>query len=1061
MKSMPILIFCCIALCWDCSKAPKTPDSVKLSSEEIKKMVKSEYLNPDTPYTYKHPGLAKGDWFDNLDRYISAKDAYLAASDSLRKAEDWEGSAWALIRACTMYQFTDSLDGEWMNAKPFIDQLVKIFPKQLKGGENHPFIAIAYYFKGLYHLRNFDADSAKYSAIKSIDLMEQYFNKPSFYIARDYFLLSKIMIDFYADVPSSQKNHEIGIKILSKCKDGHSHAYNAAQSIYHLAERFRALKNFDKSNSYAYEILPYLDSLNPGTTWRYGLSTYTIMGQNLMDKNLYDRALEKLNQGERKYEYLYSLLYENYEYQYYYLENQLRISEVNSYLGKYSEAITNLGKIIGRLASLKEPTSELEEIKAEAHRILGKTLIKMNDFEKAQLQLEKALAVYNDFKAPFIMEKAGTLTNLGDIAMKKLEPIKALGYYQRAISRLTNISKNSINELPKTDATWNQAFLMEIAQKKGEAFLKSFEKDSENLESLKLAFNHFKRAIDLKEKAFISVDRVSDQNQFTHLNYTLFEQTLNCLYLLDSLTNKKQYANMSIEVLELSKARSLYRQILEADLLHNVYFANKNIFKEYYALKQETSYLQQKIKENEISLQASEEVLENYHNKLIQIETKLEIAQKRLSTTLFDEESSAQVGSFNYCKSIRRLGFNGAISFFWGKRYCFTAGFSKRGASLHRHLLTKKDSANVDTLALLLNQKRNKNTEILDYAKYCKAARALYRTFVEPVNEHFQVEDSTEVKNLLILPDGLLFLVPFETFLTETPSQSYVTYKKLKYFIRDVNISYGLSLNVLLHNKKKANPLQSPKVLAFNYDTTTQSKSSNNNVGNRSGWAFLPGTTKEVKAIDSLFSTKLAPNDASQKKYFLKHASSYDILLLSIHGELDSQFQSKLIFFNRDSVDRGEPLYPYEVLGLPLHLRLAILSACESGVGKHITGEGMNSIARAFIEAGCPSMLMSLWKLPDGNTSEVMIPFFKNLKNAQPMNSSLREAKIRFIDNSDYLKAHPSHWAGMILMGNNNPLVYSSDSKSKFIYFFQNNLWIFLALVIILAFWKLMGMKKN
>lgn len=89
-----------------------------------------------------------------------------------------------------------------------------------------------------------------------------------------------------------------------------------------------------------------------------------------------------------------------------------------------------------------------------------------------------------------------------------------------------------------------------------------------------------------------------------------------------------------------------------------------------------------------------------------------------------------------------------------------------------------------------------------------------------------------------------------------------------------------------------------------------------------------------------------------------------------------------------------------------------MLSACETGLGE-ITSDGIVGLARPFIGAGVPSIVASLWQVPDATTSELMIDFYKNLEAKQNKAQALRQAMLTT------MKKHPEpvNWAGFFLVG--------------------------------------------
>jgi CHAT domain-containing protein len=109
-----------------------------------------------------------------------------------------------------------------------------------------------------------------------------------------------------------------------------------------------------------------------------------------------------------------------------------------------------------------------------------------------------------------------------------------------------------------------------------------------------------------------------------------------------------------------------------------------------------------------------------------------------------------------------------------------------------------------------------------------------------------------------------------------------------------------------------------------------------------------------------------------------------------------------------------------EVCSLPLYgTDLVVLSACETGLGLQFRGEGVFGLRRAFLQAGARSLVMSLWKVPDLQTADLMEGFYTNWKGGQDKAHALRRAQLDMIASLRKSQglAHPFYWAGFVLIG--------------------------------------------
>jgi CHAT domain-containing protein len=106
----------------------------------------------------------------------------------------------------------------------------------------------------------------------------------------------------------------------------------------------------------------------------------------------------------------------------------------------------------------------------------------------------------------------------------------------------------------------------------------------------------------------------------------------------------------------------------------------------------------------------------------------------------------------------------------------------------------------------------------------------------------------------------------------------------------------------------------------------------------------------------------------------------------------------------------------FEVMNLDLsQTQLVVLSACETGLGKIENGEGVFGLQRSFMQAGARNVLISLWKVDDEATRDLMIKFYQYLAKGESLHNSLKKAQA---DQSRLLK-DPSLWGGFVLVGNN------------------------------------------
>ena len=142
-------------------------------------------------------------------------------------------------------------------------------------------------------------------------------------------------------------------------------------------------------------------------------------------------------------------------------------------------------------------------------------------------------------------------------------------------------------------------------------------------------------------------------------------------------------------------------------------------------------------------------------------------------------------------------------------------------------------------------------------------------------------------------------------------------------------------------------------------------------------------------------------------------------------------------------------LFAIELYGMQLKSDLAVLSACETGMGTLHKGEGIMSFSRAFAYAGVPAAIISLWKVPDKATSMIMVKFYTYLKEGHRKDVALQLAKTEFVKEYPQM-SHPFYWSGFVLTGNNKEIPFPTVAW----------MWWAIAItfgggVLVIVFWRL------
>jgi len=289
------------------------------------------------------------------------------------------------------------------------------------------------------------------------------------------------------------------------------------------------------------------------------------------------------------------------------------------------------------------------------------------------------------------------------------------------------------------------------------------------------------------------------------------------------------------------------------------------------------------------------------------------------------------------------------------------------------------------------------------------------------------------IENLIIVPDGLLYYLPFETLIPYIQNQFW----KSDYLIEDYKISYAPSSSILFFLSKEKPKYESPKgLLAFgnpSYDLKVSSKGEKyktyieilSELYLNQGFDFspLPYSKREILKISKYFSNDkkdvYLKKEAKEEIVKKLPLADYQIIHFACHGFLDEEtpFRSALVLsLDEDSNEDGF-LQVREIYNLRLKADLIVLSACQTGKGKLEKGEGILGLPRVFFYIGAKSVVITLWRINDESTSIFMNSFYYYLSLGNDKAQALRLAKLKML-NSKF--CHPFYWAAFILNGDSN-----------------------------------------
>jgi CHAT domain-containing protein len=321
-------------------------------------------------------------------------------------------------------------------------------------------------------------------------------------------------------------------------------------------------------------------------------------------------------------------------------------------------------------------------------------------------------------------------------------------------------------------------------------------------------------------------------------------------------------------------------------------------------------------------------------------------------------------------------------------------GITKNNFFHYRNPINAIFYQRIDSLRRMLN-----NSSGIFRNQIAVFSAELYSYLITPV----QLKISS-AKRLLIIPDDELHYLPFDVLIDA----------EKKYLIEKFSTQYLYSTALLTDKKQTLNDQGTLAFAPFTKRSFADSTIS---------FSRLPETQKEISNLNG----ESFVDSSATKSNFLLKANSQGILHLATHAQLNNEnpMHSFIVFYPTQHDSTDSKLYAQEIYNLRLDsTRLVILSACETGTGQLIKGEGLMSLSRAFSFAGCPNVITSLWKASDQSTAIIVSKLHYYLSRGFAPDMALQKAKTDLLHNTtiDPRFKQPNYWAHLVSVGNYDPI---------------------------------------
>lgn len=648
----------------------------------------------------------------------------------------------------------------------------------------------------------------------------------------------------------------------------------------------------------------------------------------------------------------------------------------------------------------------------EINRLYTILYLYSGQLNQAESFSKKALK-YTPRNQPITLSKILHLK--GQIFSQQNKYTKAIETYQQGIQQLIPNDSFSIqtSTLQSNLKILSRLDLIDHLQAMGKT-LNDYYLEKKDNSFLKQSLNCFLLISQLSDQ--LREDYQSDESKIflNKKTHQFYEEGIATAFQLFEITQDSSFLNHAFYFFEKSKSVVLLDE-LKAKEAAGIFTIPTELADKQYQLRADINYLKRKIETAKQKGKDNTQNVKSWNSELFEL-TQQQAQIKETIKEEYPDYVALTKGEIPSVFSIQKnlcTPHSALIEYFIGKSNSYVFFISQQSIELKK--IAKSKVIN-DWVKELTNDMKLDQQNSLE--RFTKVSHSLYQELIGDFN-------LADINDLTIIPDDSLSYLPFDILLLNLPTTD--NPRQFEYLVKTHNIGYAYSAS--LFQLQQSNLNTNGKVLTIAPVFKNQITK------------HLRNSDSEINAFKKVNHTLLKHQDAT-KDSFLKQVSDFGLLYFSTHAtSKDTLNQQPAIEF----ID--EQFYLSNLYSLKLPTHLAVLSACETGVGDNETGEGVMSLARGFTYAGVPSVVTTLWKVNESSTNLLVQDFFKNLTQGKTKDKALRMAKINYLATCEDIKSSPYYWAGFVLIGNTQPFIFEKKTSSKWVIISGTLLILFLMII--------------
>jgi len=843
-------------------------------------------------------------------------------------------------------------------------------------GRQHPAVANAYISMGILYRIKGNYDKALNYYKKALAIFIHHYGENYSGVGNTYNNMG-VIHEFKGDYGKAleyyQKSLSIELEVV-----GEIH-WKIAGLYYNIANTFYDLKDYDKALKYHHKALNLRLTLL-GEGHHHVAASYNQMAELYRDNGEFKKALDYHKKALSIYQNAFG-------------ENHLNVGHTYGYIGLYYK--------------------------------------KQNLFAKARTNFLRALNIHRYNLGDKHPSVSWVYTRIGELELDGNHIEEALNYAQKAISALIpNFNNTNWYINPAMTNVLNEKKMLYALKLKALALEKRYQHISHDLKDLESAMNTYQIISDLIYQMRNQYQYESSKLILNEKTQEIYDSAIGTALLLYTLTGKIQYKNRAFDLIEKAKSSVLLTSLQDSKARQFAGIPEILLNREK-ELRIDLTFYETQI-QNELQKKEGPDSLkiEAYKNKCFSLNQAYQRMIMEFETDYPKYfELKYQTRTVPAAELQNSLDPESVlIEYFLGKKNITIFTVTRNHVDVFDIPIDTSFQASIESL--------NKSIKKLDKTTFLKTSHQLYKHLIEPVTHKL-----AGCKKLIIIPHSDLYKIPFETLISKIPQKN----RQPDYLINQYEISYHYSATLYFNSLEDSFKRDRRNQLTFigfapvfsdrseeGNEVDTDSYSSVSDLADSTIRSTLLNGQKirelsfsedEVRQIVKLYrkNKKYASGyyhaDASEST-FKTEINQFKNIHIATHSIMnESDPKRSAIIFAQSNKNSGEDgiLYSGETYNLNLNADLIVLSSCESGMGKLIKGEGLMALTRGFLYSGVDNLIVSLWKVSDKHTSELMTELYKHILNGNSHSQALRKAKLHMLQNPG--TAFPKSWASFVLIG--------------------------------------------